>query len=266
MKFTQLESQMRLYETALDQFVPPDMFIVARMDGRGFTRLTKETLDLEKPFDVRFRDAMAAAVMHLMQGGFNITYGYVQSDEISLLFHRDDQSFNRKHRKLLSILAGEASAAFTYSIGHMGAFDCRLCLLPNEEKVADYFSWRAEDAHRNSLSAWCYWKLRESGKSAGEATKGVEGLSVGEKNQLLFDLEINYNDLPAWQKRGIGFYWNQSIQRGFNPVKREETPVVRRILKQENELPLSGYREMIVELIRSSLEEKKTTGEAMKIP
>jgi hypothetical protein len=37
------------------------------------------------------------------------------------------------------------------------------------------------------------------------------------------------------------------------------------VLKQENELPLGGYREMIVELIRSSLEEKKSAGEPLEL-
>jgi tRNA(His) 5'-end guanylyltransferase len=130
---------MRLYETASDQFVPPDMYIVARMDGRGFTKLTKETLDLEKSFSIEFRDVMQQTMVHLMKSGFNIQYGYTQSDEISLLFCRDEHSFGRKHRKLLSILAGEASAAFTHHMHHVGVFDCRLCIFPNRNLVVDYF-------------------------------------------------------------------------------------------------------------------------------
>ena len=30
----------------------------AIIDGRGFTKLTKEKCDFERPFDMRFRDAM----------------------------------------------------------------------------------------------------------------------------------------------------------------------------------------------------------------
>src|SRR5688572_10241150 len=103
MKFDAFDAQMRVYETAADQFVPPGIFIVARLDGRGFTKLTKETLDLEKPFSIKFRDAMIETVKHLMNCGINMIYGYTQSDEISLLLHKNDQSFNRKHRKLLSV-------------------------------------------------------------------------------------------------------------------------------------------------------------------
>jgi tRNA(His) guanylyltransferase len=248
MKFNDFDAKMRLYETAADQFVPPDMYMVARLDGRGFTRLTKETLDLEKPFSVGFRDAMISTVKHLMNSGFNIQYGYTQSDEISLLFHPDDQSFGRKHRKLLSILAGEASAAFTHAMHHIGVFDCRLCILPNLHLVTDYFLWRAEDAHRNSLNAYCYWKLREQGRSVAEATKSLQKLSVAEKNELLFRMNINYNNLPAWQKRGIGFYWQTVYKKGVNPLTHEEIPVERKELKHEVELPYPDYRQWLVSL------------------
>ncbi|MDP7288124.1 MAG: guanylyltransferase, partial [Phycisphaerae bacterium] len=43
MKFDELDKKMRVYEAAHDFCVPPGVFIVARLDGRNFTRLTKET-------------------------------------------------------------------------------------------------------------------------------------------------------------------------------------------------------------------------------
>ena len=42
MKFDDLDKQMRGYEVSLDQFIRPKMYIAARLDGRSFTRLTKE--------------------------------------------------------------------------------------------------------------------------------------------------------------------------------------------------------------------------------
>ena len=90
MKFDDLDARMRVYETAHDQLIPPGIFLVVRLDGRGFTRLTKELLDLEAPFDSRFSDFMATTVEHLMQCGFRVLYGYAQSDEISLLCGTDE--------------------------------------------------------------------------------------------------------------------------------------------------------------------------------
>src|SRR5688500_14803201 len=42
MKFDDLDAKMRRFETAHDHCVLPGIFMVARIDGRGFTRLTKE--------------------------------------------------------------------------------------------------------------------------------------------------------------------------------------------------------------------------------
>jgi len=46
------------------------MFMVARIDGRGFTRLTKELYNFKAPFDEVFRDHMVATTEHLMNRGF----------------------------------------------------------------------------------------------------------------------------------------------------------------------------------------------------
>lgn len=56
MKFDNLDVKMRVYETSQDRCVLPDMYIIARIDGRGFTRLTKEVHPFKAPFDERFRD------------------------------------------------------------------------------------------------------------------------------------------------------------------------------------------------------------------
>ena len=46
MKFDELDTRMRVFETAHDHCVLPELYMVARLDGRGFTRLTKEVHDL----------------------------------------------------------------------------------------------------------------------------------------------------------------------------------------------------------------------------
>jgi tRNA(His) 5'-end guanylyltransferase len=60
MKFDELGEKMRVYETALDHCVLPETFRVARVDGRGFTRLTREVHQFKAPFDERFRDMMVS--------------------------------------------------------------------------------------------------------------------------------------------------------------------------------------------------------------
>ena len=157
MIFDELDKQMRVYEQSLDQIILPETYMVARLDGRGFTRLTKEVCKFEAPFDVRFRDLMTKTVEALMDCGFRVVYGFTESDEISLLFAPEDNAFGRKVRKYNSTLAGEASAAFSLALGQVATFDCRVVPLPTIERVRDYFLWRQEDAHRNSLNSHCYW-------------------------------------------------------------------------------------------------------------
>ncbi|MEQ9550953.1 MAG: tRNA(His) guanylyltransferase Thg1 family protein [Coleofasciculus sp. G3-WIS-01] len=98
MKFNELNAKMRVYETAHDHCVLPGLYMIARLDGRGFTRLTREVHPFEAPFDEKFRDSMILTVEHLMNCGLKIIYGYTQSDEISLLFDIAESAFNRKLR------------------------------------------------------------------------------------------------------------------------------------------------------------------------
>lgn len=253
MKFDDLDKKMRVYETNNDIKTLPGIYMVARLDGRGFTRLTKELHDFEKPFDVRFKTYMVTTVTHLMQCGFNIVYGYTESDEISLLFHLGENAHGRKHRKYMSLLAGEASAVFSRELGSIGIFDCRISELPNEQLVVDYFRWRNEDAYRNSLNAHCYWQLRKTGLSPAEANAQLVTLSTAAKNELLFSHGINFNDLPLWQKRGIGFYWKAVSRETLNPKTGEMVSVQKRELQLAEELPMKeAYSEFVLQLVKES--------------
>src|SRR5713226_1963574 len=239
MKFDDLDQKMRVFETTHDVCVLPGLYMVARLDGRSFTRLTKKVHQFEAPFDPRFRDHMVDTAEYLLSGcGFNMVYGYTESDEISLLFGLEENSFGRKLRKLISILAGEASAKFSLLLGAVASVDCRLSQLPSLELVVDYFRWRNEDAHRNALNAHSYWLLRKQGKGVGEATAALKGMSVAQKNELLFQHGVNFNDLPLWQKRGIGLYWEEIDRPAENPVTGEKVLARRRRIRHDLELPM----------------------------
>lgn len=177
MKFEEIEAVMRKNESLSEQYILPGNYIVVRLDGKGFTKLTKEKLMLDKPFDERFGQVMIDTTRHLFNTGFKVIYGYTQSDEISLLIGKDDQTFSRKTHKLNSLLAGEASAFFSLQFQELCVFDCRTIAIPNREMLLDYFCWRQEDAHRNSLSAYCYWTLRNNGFTANQATGKTEKMT-----------------------------------------------------------------------------------------
>lgn len=248
MKFDDLDLKMRLYETAHDLCVLPGIYMVARVDGRNFTQLTKVIHKFEAPFDERFRDLMVATTNHLMNCGFRVVYGYTQSDEISLLFHRDEAAFDRKLRKFDSILAGEASAKFSILLGAQACFDCRISQLTSAALVVDYFRWRNEDAHRNALNAHCYWMLRKSGHTVKQATEQLLRLSVAQKNELLYQYGINFNKIPNWQKRGVGLYWEDYEKPGVNPKTNQAVKAIRRRIKADMELPMKeAYSKFIAQ-------------------
>ncbi len=253
MVFNEFDKKMRKYEQSLDQVLLPETYMVARLDGRGFTKLTKEICKFEAPFDVRFRDMMVDTVKVLMDCGFRVIYAFTESDEISLLFAPDENTFGKKVRKYNSTLAGEASAAFSLLLGQKATFDCRIIPLPNIERVKDYFKWRQEDANRNALNSHCYWLLRKEGRSVHEATNMLSGKGVSFKNELLFSRGINYNDLPSWQKRGVGLWNEQYEKEGYNPRTKEVVKTIRNRIHVEYALPIGeAYGDMIASFIRSS--------------
>lgn len=249
MKFDELDKMMRPFETCVDHMVLPGINMVARLDGKGFTKLTKR-LQFKKPFDLEFSKLMRYITRYLMnETGFKFVYGYTQSDEISLLFSIDEDTFGRKIRKLNSTLAGYASAAASIKAQELLVFDCRISQLPTIDLVKDYFSWRQSDATRNARIGYCYWTLRGKGYSARKATSIMDGWGKAAQNEYLFEQGINFNDVPMWQKGGIGFYYEDYIKEGFNPKTQEKTLTSRKSLKEDITLPIKdNYRNFIKKL------------------
>lgn len=243
MRFDEIDARMRQYETSNDPVIIPRMYVIVRLDGRGFTNLTRD-IKFEKPFDDRFRDLMVDATKTVFDAGFDFRYGYTQSDEISLLLKDSNTTpFHGKIRKFNSVLASHVSSNFTlalykqHKIEQPAVFDSRVIQLPSKSLVIDYFRWRQEDANRNALNGWAYWTLRKHGMSATSASKKLEKQSVAFKNELLHSYDINYNTLPAWQKGGIGLYSSTVDRIGYDPIRRVDVPVKRSVLQTNLELP-----------------------------
>ncbi|MBQ9711867.1 MAG: hypothetical protein IJV54_06250, partial [Bacteroidales bacterium] len=160
-------------------------------------------------------------------------------------------TFELKSRKFLSILAGEASAAFTQAFGHIGVFDCRMIPLPDLDAVADYFRWRQEDSNRNSLNAYVYWTLRDEGMSAREADRQLLSISNEKKRSILTERGIDYESVPRWQRWGVGVYNVRVERKGLNPKTGKEETGFGNALKVDRDLPL---REDYVALVKSTLQ------------
>jgi tRNA(His) 5'-end guanylyltransferase len=229
------EARMRLGECFHALRVPPTAFIIVRVDGRSFSRLTERLT--EKPFDSGFHDKMVRTASALLES-LQASYVYTESDEISALLPRETGLFDREVEKLVSISAARASATLSLLLGEAVEFDARLWVGGTDDAVVDYFMWRQSDATRCALNGWAYWTLRREGRDARAATEALERASVADKNELLFARGINFNAVPAWQRRGTGLYWETYEKDGFNPKSGEAVRTLRRRTKVDDVLPM----------------------------
>jgi tRNA(His) guanylyltransferase len=234
-KHSELESRMRAGEIFHALRAPPGAWLVVRTDGRSFSKLTEERY--EKPFDPAFHGHMVRAASSLLEE-LGALYVYTESDEISVLLAPGWDLFDREVEKIVSVSAGISSSAYTLSAGHAAHFDSRVWVAGNEHDVVDYFRWRQADAARCALNGWCYWVLRNAGKSVGDATAVLRGASKADKNELLFRHGINFNDVPTWQRRGAGVYWEEFQKEGVNPITQVRTVATRRRIRVDEELPM----------------------------
>jgi tRNA(His) guanylyltransferase len=238
--------------------VPPGLWTVIRVDGRGFSRLTEE--HFAKPYDERMREHMTAAATALMTE-FGAVYGCTHSDEISVVLPPSSGLFGRGLEKLVSVSAGISSAAFTAAAGLAGHFDSRAWIGATAADVVDYFSWRQSDATRSALSTWCYWTMRQAGRTARQATAALNRTGTSEQNELLYQHGINFNDVPAWQRRGTGLYWETYRKAGHDPRDGTEALATRRRLRADDEIPIKDdYRAMVADLLAAAVSADRRAG------
>ena len=66
----------------------------------------------------------------------------------------------------------------------------------------------------------------------------------------MFSRSVNFNDLPDWQKRGVGLYWEKIEKVGYNPKENTEIKVERNEIKIDYDLPMrEEYSNFIMGLI-----------------
>lgn len=198
-----LGDRMKDYEMAeAGRKLLPLIPVIARIDGRSFSKFTQ---GLARPFDERLSRAMIETTIHLVRET-NACCGYTQSDEITMAWHHPDRRnkifFDGRTQKLNSVLAGMASTVFyslilnslppEYAAKHPH-FDCRTWNVPTAEEGANVFLWRELDATKNSISmaAQEHYDYKELLHKNGS-----------EKQEMLFQKGINWNDYPAFFKRG----------------------------------------------------------------
>ena len=228
------EQEMREFEIYSSLKVKPNYYFIARLDGRGFSKLTQE-MGLKKPFDYNFKSAIVKAVKKLMFEAGAIL-GYTESDEISLLFDKTSGFFDRRIEKINSILPSMMTAFCMqqeFFKGFIPIFDCRILAAQTKKEVFNIFKWRQRDSLRNCLNSYAYWHLRFSGKTERQAENILKDMKGDIKRELLLkEFNINFNGIKDWEKNGTFVLWEKYEKEGFNPKEKKKVLVIRRRFKE----------------------------------
>lgn len=190
-------NRMKQYEerytsTKLPSYQP----IVARIDGKGFSKFTK---GFEKPFDVKLADAFIETTKSIM-AATNATCGYAQSDEITLVYDGNENPasehyFGGKVSKLNSVFASMATAFFNKEISSEvdtpAFFDCRVFSVPDRIEASNAVLWRVQDARKNSISAFTRYTI---GHAKMQNLSGLEMIRLVEEEtgKSWHDIETKY--------------------------------------------------------------------------
>jgi tRNA(His) guanylyltransferase len=197
--------------------------LLARLDGRAFHTFTR---GLVRPYDPAMSRCMIETARFLVKET-NARVGYTQSDEITLAWYETSQSprdyeFDGRFQKLASVLAGMASARFCQLVSRelpakadeVPHFDCRVWQVPTLADALDVFVWREDDATKNSVSM---------AASAHYSERELNGKDSAAKQELLFQKGINWNDYPAFFKRGT-YIQRRSVQRALSEDELARIP------------------------------------------
>lgn len=221
-----LDAIMVAYEAQYDKTLPDNGYVIARLDGNGFSKMTKRN-GFKKPFDERFHEYMIIAAKACMDAGFRIIYGYTTSDEITLLLHPNDDSYNHRIEKICSLLAGAASSAFTLASGIIARFDCRVRVYSRED-AAKCFLWRQRSGFRNAVNGYAYWLLIENEHLSGRAaTSRQRNMSIKDSIALIESYGLTLKDIPAWHLYGSTLYKIEKTVSGLNPITKQQEDTIR---------------------------------------
>lgn len=223
-----LAERMKGYEKRNRYYLQRRMPVILRLDMRAGHSFTK---GFKRPFDEVFIKSMQETAKYLCENIQNCKISYQQSDEITLLLIDYDRLntdcfVDYRVDKLCSITASMATMAFNKffenyvdeyrfskwdgvskyeddtwgyiqtllnAVDKGAMFDARCFNIPKEE-VTNNFYWRQLDASRNSI------------QMVGQANfshKELQNKSCNDiQDMLMTQKDINWNDLPIYQKRG----------------------------------------------------------------
>lgn len=245
-----LGDRMKEYESRNQYFLQRRTPVIIRVDGKAFHTFTR---GFRKPFDEVLGNAMVRTMEYLCQNISGVVFGFVQSDEITLVLQdyrklNTDAWFGYRTDKLCSIAASMATMAFNRyfdewfnnwiiandmeprgkgwndeelvkrfkaydAAQERGAMFDARCFNIPKEEVCNCIYWRQLDATRNSIQM-----VGQANFSHSE----LQGKSCNDIQDMLHEQrDINWNDFPTRWKRGVA--WTKTNGTDYEmPILRGE--------------------------------------------
>ena len=242
-RFDALGDRMKKFEAReTSRTLMPGLPVMIRLDGRSFHTFTR---GMARPFHEPMSRAMIETAKYLVEET-HASFGYVQSDEISLGYYMPDPKsamlFDSKIQKLCSTTAALATAKFNQQVvAHMPekahllpTFDSRVFNLPTLEDMVECVLFRALDCAKNSLTM---------AASAYFSHKELHGKGGAAKHAMLRAKGVIWTDYPAFFKNGT-FVRRETILKEMTaeelariPEKHRPTGPVQRSLIREVDMP-----------------------------
>lgn len=218
------------YESCYDYKITRRIPIIIRVDGKGFSNLTRR---IEKPYCPTMLGLMAATMHDTIVQMDGAVFGYQQSDEISFIL-RNDQSINtdpwygNRVQKLSSITASLVTLNFNKCLSKLNEppnlignalFDARVFAVPNESEAINNLIFRQQDCIRNAVQCTAKTLLLEK-LGNKQASKELFQKNLSDQLKIIDnELGASFEDsFPTSFRRGVCIYKSPKIIKGEDDV------------------------------------------------
>jgi len=196
--FTDFDKRMKAWESLTKNYLPKELPIIIRIDGKKFSKYTK---GLEKPFCKELNSLFENTILTLIKEVQGAKLVYHQSDEISILLYAGEKEESELYyggnlQKLTSVTASLTTGYFNllkpdFLPNHnktCAFFDSRAFTLSKEE-VSNYFYWRWQDCQRNAVAGTYRWNLGH--KKAHGLVKTEMEEEIKEKGIIIDNIHLD---------------------------------------------------------------------------
>lgn len=235
--------RMKAYESEHETRLGRDGPIVARLDGRGFSKFTK---GFDRPFDSGMTKAMQQVASALVENT-HAKIGYTQSDEITLIYEANPDGqvfFDGRIQKLASVLASMATIEFAFACPYSDRvdrmrphFDCRVFGVPSRTEASNALLWRVQDCRKNAVQSIAH---------ANFSHKELHKKSQAEMVAMCMNVGIRMTDFP--EQNMFGTYLQRVTKERdltdeeWNRIPESRRPATRAVMRSAVEsIPLRYF-------------------------